>query len=352
MLTRNQFLRQLITAAAGTSLIGLEHASAKPADKRYLTFDFHTHPGQFIIKGSDKFPGDAAIAKTVGIMNSSHLSGGFFSLVADMPIINLGPTGVVTTTPYKPGEAWKEYKRQLGIYRDSFKPTDVILSTKASDLANYDKQEKVVAYLGCEGGDMLGNVDHVDETYRDGVRSIQLVHYSPNDIGDLQTSDPQHNGLSAFGKEVVKRMNKLGMVIDVAHASYNTVKATADITTKPLILSHSAMSMGADKPLARRTISVDHAKVVAGTGGVIGMWPSGFFPTFDAFVEGTFRMIDAAGIDHVGLGTDMDGNFKPVFDNYAQLIPWADALKAKGLSDADTRKVLGENALRVLKQVL
>ena len=352
MPTRKQFLQQLITAAAGTSLIGFE-SIASPSAKAPLTFDFHCHPGLFPTKGTDRYAGDAAVMKTVNAMNASHFSGAFFSLVADMPLISIGPTGVTVSKPYAKGEAWAEYKRQRAVFKEVFQPNNVKLSTKASDLETYAKQDKVAAFLGCEGGDLFeGIIDRVDEAYKDGVRSIQLVHYAPNDVGDLQTAESMHNGLSAFGKNVVKRMNSLGMVVDVAHATFKTVKDAAEITTMPIILSHSALSMEPDRPLAKRTISPDHARVVAGTGGVIGMWPSGFFKSFDEFVDGTLKMIEVVGADHVGLGTDMDGNFKPVLDNYSQVTTWGQALRARGLSEEETWKVLGGNALRVLKQVL
>ncbi len=353
MITRKRFINQLIAAAAGTSLLGLKAKESWTAPKQPLTFDFHCHPGLFVTKGTPRYAGDAAVLKTVTTMNSSRLSGAFVSLVADMPLIAIGPTGVSVSHTYAAGEGWREYQRQLGLFKELFKSTDVRVSTKAADLEKYASQDKVAAYLGCEGGDMLeGNVDRVDEMYKDGVRSIQLVHYVPNDLGDLQTAAAVHNGLSFFGKDVVGRMNKLGIVVDVAHASFKTTKDVADVTTKPIILSHSALALEPDRPIAQRAISADHARVVAGTGGVIGMWPSGFFKNFDEFVDGTLRMIEVAGADHVGLGTDMDGNFKPVMESYSQLAAWGEALRAKGLSEEETWKVLGGNALRVLKAVL
>ena len=188
--------------------------------------------------------------------------------------------------------------------------------------------------------------------YEDGVRSLQIVHYAPNPLGDLQTEASQHNGLSASGKEVVKKLNTLGMVIDVAHASFKTVQDTASITAAPIILSHSILKMEEDRPLSKRAISVEHAKVVASTGGVIGAWPSGFNKSFDEFVDNMLRLVDAVGIDHVGLGTDMDGNFKPVLSSYLQLPQLIEALKIKGLSSNDVSKLMGVNAKRVLASVL
>jgi membrane dipeptidase len=89
-----------------------------------------------------------------------------------------------------------------------------------------------------------------------------------------------------------------------------------------------------------------------GTGGLIGAWPSGFNKSLDEFVDNTMRLIDVVGIDHVGLGTDMDANFKPVMDNYSLLSNWLEGLRTKGLSEEEVFKVGGGNAQRLLKAVL
>jgi membrane dipeptidase len=187
--------------------------------------------------------------------------------------------------------------------------------------------------------------------YRRGVRSLQLVHYAQNTLGDLQTQPPVYNGLSSFGGEVVRRMNRLGMIVDVAHAAFSTVKAAVDAASAPVILSHSHLQ--SETSPHPRLITVEHARLVASTGGLIGAWPSGFANrTFADFVGQTLRLVDAVGVDHVGLGTDMDGNYEPVFSSYRQLPDWIAGLRARGLSEAEVSKIAGGNALRVLKQVL
>ena len=109
----------------------------------------------------------------------------------------------------------------------------VSVSTKATDLDKAVVNKTVAAFLACEGGDFLdGNASLLDQMYEDGVRSVQLVHYAPNVLGDLQTSEPQHNGLSKSGKEVVLKMNKLGMVIDFSEIS-RTVGKWIDENYKP-----------------------------------------------------------------------------------------------------------------------
>ena len=353
MVTRRNFLQTSLMASAGAALLNPEALASDHLEKDNISFDLHAHPGSFFGRGQKDYGGDAAVMKTIGEMNAGRLSGAFFSLIADAILLERTPTGIVPTRSYQAGEGWKEYLRQMEAAKQVLRTMPVSISTKAVDLDKAVVNKKVAAFIACEGGDFLdGNASLLDQMYEDGVRSVQLVHYAPNVLGDLQTSEPQHNGLSKSGKEVVARMNKLGMVIDVAHASFKTVQDVTDLTSAPIILSHSILKMEESRPLSKRAISVDHAKLIAKTGGVIGAWPSGFNNSFEEFVDNTLRLVEVVGIDHVGLGTDMDGNFKPVLSSYLQLPKWIEGLQSKGLSAEEAGKIAGGNARRVLGQVL
>ena len=348
MLTRKQFLQNSLTLAAGYSFFNSLELTTAQSQVPSFTFDLHCHPGRLFASVEGGF-GEVGSTKTVADMKRAHLSGAFFSLVADSPLIKLGATGVSITGKFATGEAWKEYQRQMKGMKDFLTTVSVKIGTQKVDL---NDSQAVTAYLAVEGGDFLEeSVDNVDEAYQDGVRSIQLVHYVPNNVGDLQTSEPINNGLSAFGKEVVRRMNKLGMVIDVAHANFQTVKDVVSITDSPIMLSHSILEMEADRPIAKRAISKEHAKLIAQTDGIIGAWPSGFNKSFDEYVDNTLRLVDVVGIDHVGIGTDMDGNFRPVLSSYDQYPMFAEALKAKGLSPSEVEKIMGGNAKRVISKI-
>ncbi len=350
MLKRREFIHRA-SAVAATGLLGLNATGCASNNKTgSLTFDLHCHPGVFPTKGTARFGADTDVIKTVNDMNSGGLSGAFFSLVADMPLIKITDKGVTYDRTYEKGEAWSEFKRQLNVFKELFSSLDARWVTKSTGLISDSK--KVAAFIACEGGDFIEGLDRLDEAYEDGIRSVQLVHYVPNHLGDLQTAESQFNGASEMGKEVVKKMNSLGMVIDMAHASHKMVKDVTAITDSPLILSHSILKMEEDRPIGARAISEDHARLIAETGGVIGAWPSGFNKSFDEYIDNTLRLVDVVGIDHVGLGTDMDANYKPVFDNYTQLFQWKEALKEKGLSNEEVQKLAGGNALRVIKSVV
>jgi membrane dipeptidase len=334
----------------GATLLGCKTTTKATANKKAPSFDLHTHPGAFFYKGAKEYQGDEAFIARVKDMKTNGLDGAFFSVVADLPLLKLTDKGVVFNGTFKGDEGWLEFKKQLNILRNLLQKAEVKIALKAKEL---NRGNAVKAYLSCEGGDFLsGKIENVAKAYQEGIRSIQLVHYAPNDLGDLQTWKAKHKGLSSFGKEVVKEMNRLGMLIDVAHASIKTVKDVTDRTTAPIILSHSILKTGFKSPVAARAISVEHAKMVANTGGVIGMWPSGFSTSFDELVNHTFKMIDAIGIDHVGIGTDMDANFKPIIKDYTGFANWEAALLSKGLSKEEVGKVMGGNAQRVIAAVL
>ena len=208
--------------------------------------------------------------------------------------------------------------------------------------------------VAAEGADFLeGNVDRVDEALsRWRLRHLQLTHYRVNELGDIQTEAPVHDGLTDTGAEVIRRCNRLGIVVDVAHGTYSLVKRAADVTGKPLVLSHTSLT-AQPRPFSR-LISPDHARIVAGTDGVIGIWPPGsIFPDLNAMAAGMARMVDVVGIDHVGLGSDMRGLIGPsALPDYDRLPDLVQALFAIGFKPDEVGKLLGGNYVRVFAAVL
>ncbi len=352
MQTRKEFLKSAMTVAAISPFLNL-NSFAKFAlpNNEFVYFDLHSHPGWNFAKKNFGDNADAGISKLVANMNEGHLTGAFYAIVADAGLLKPTANGISVTGKYTAGEGWTMYKKQVTQLKALFNTVDIQYSTTAKDLKASNK--KTLGYIAVEGGDFLeGKFDKLEEAYQDGVRSIQLVHYAPNEIGDLQTADASFNGLSSFGKELIKKMNEKGMVIDLAHASYQTTKDVAAISKSPIILSHSMLEMEADRPIAKRAISKDHAKLIADSGGVIGAWPSGFNKNFDEYVDNIKRLVDVVGINHVGIGTDMDANFKPVLSKYSEFPKLAEALQFKGFSQKETGKIMGENAKIVLSKIL
>jgi membrane dipeptidase len=157
-----------------------------------------------------------------------------------------------------------------------------------------------------------------------------------------------HGGLTPAGADVIRRCNALGVVVDVAHGTYDLVKAAAKVATKPLVLSHTSLTQ---RPAPwTRLVTPDHAKAVASTGGVVGIWPLiELFPTYQAYAGAFARMVDFVGIDHVGLGTDQMGLVGgSTLPSYAELPQLAAALRGKFTAE-ETAKLLGGNYQRVFQ---
>jgi len=292
------------------------------------------------------------VASRVKDMLAGGMTGAFFALVADRAILDISATGVQPARRFEPGEAWADYRRQMAGLRELMPTLEAEIVT---DLASADEvraRGRVAAFVAVEGGDCLeGRADRVEGLYGDGVRSLQLVHYAQNELGDLQTEPARHGGLSPAGRDVVRAMGELGMVSDVAHAAFTTARDAAELADGPIMLSHTQLADPADPH--PRHIDPEHARLVAATGGVIGMWPSGFGnASLEEFVANTFRMIDVVGVDHVGLGTDMDGNYRPVITDYQDYGAWTRALADGGLSDDEVDRLAGGNARRVLEAAL
>jgi len=201
-----------------------------------------------------------------------------------------------------------------------------------------------------EGLDFLEKkLERLEEAHQRGVRHVQLVHYTPNDIGDFQTGAITHQGLTSFGAEVIQACHRLGFVCDVAHATEDTVKQAVKVATKPLLLSHTALAgseaMG-PTPLMGRQVGRDHARAIAETGGSVGIWH--FFPSLDKYVEGIKEMADVVGVDHVSIGTDQQVRPGSLQD-YAQWVQLVAAMLRGGFTPEEVSMIAGGNYMRIFR---
>jgi membrane dipeptidase len=272
--------------------------------------------------------------------------------VADSPIIRLTDGRLRPSRSPNPGELY-------AFSQDAFAKLHALaglqrmpLLRTAADLRGARSSVPSII-VSSEGADFLeGRIERLSEAYqRWALRHLQLTHYRPNELGDIQTEPSVNDGLTAFGAEVIRQCNQMGIVVDVAHGTYELVKKAASVTRKPLVLSHTSLTQR-PQPWTR-LITPDHAKALASTGGVIGIWPIvDIFPNYKAYADGFARMVDIVGIDHVGLGTDqlglVGGSTMP---SYADLPQLAAALHAK-FTPEETAKLLGGNYRRVFEASL
>jgi membrane dipeptidase len=276
-------------------------------------------------------------------------------------------------------------------------PDQIELATTATEIERVVKSGKIAAFLAIEGGHQIADDLAVLRVYyRLGIRSMTLTHFRNNNWADSSTDTARHNGLTDFGKSVVREMNRLGMLVDVSHVSDKTFYDTIAISTKPVILSHSSCRAISDVP---RNVTDDMLRALAKNGGVIGInFGEGFispkdaerlratiagasqapdltgkalddyaaeeyrrdvatshkaFATIEDVVAHIDHVVKVAGIDHVGIGSDFDGISSPPqgLEDVSKMPALTAALLKHGYKEQDILKILGGNTLRVIRAV-
>ena len=192
-----------------------------------------------------------------------------------------------------------------------------------------------------------GNISNLDVLYAAGFRMAGLAHFFDNDVAGSMHGI-EKGGLTPLGRQVVRRMETLGMIVDLAHASHATVAEVLAMATRPVVFSHGGVQATCK---VNRNLTDDEITGVAGTGGVIGIgyWSGAICSTNPTDVaRAIVHVRDLVGIDYVGLGSDFDGSTTTGFDA-SQVVAVTQALLNIGFSEADIRKVMGGNVLRVLR---
>ncbi len=313
----------------------------------HVTIDMHSHAGRVIAARPDVR--QRPIEPVAAPMRAGGMDVICLAIVADNNVIH--PTAAGTIEAFREPEPGELYARsQLAFARVQALIADQGLHV-VTDVASLYRAPAVgpSVIITSEGADFLeGRLDRIDEAYSEHrLRQLQLTHYRVNELGDIQTAAPVRGGLTDFGADVIRRCNRLGIVIDVAHGTYELVKRAAEVSTAPMILSHTSLTT---RPGARsRQISPDHARLVAAGGGVIGVWPpSTIYGDLPAMVVGIKRLADLVGVEHVGIGSDMLGLLSPsVFSSYQLLPDLRQALSAAGFGVDEINAVLGDNYARV-----
>ena len=216
-------------------------------------------------------------------------------------------------------------------------------------LADRGAGTKVVgAMLSIEGlQDLEGKLVNLDRLHDAGFRMAGLAHFFDNDVAGSMHGEAK-GGLTPLGMQVVRRMEALGMVVDVAHASHKTIAQVIAMAYRPIVTSHGGVQATCK---VNRNLTDDEIRGIARTGGVIGIgyWDAAICTTKpEGAATAIAHVRDLVGIDHVGLGSDFDGAVTTGFDS-SQLAAVTQALIDRGFSDADIAKVMGGNVLRVLR---
>ncbi|QTD55838.1 dipeptidase [Parasphingorhabdus cellanae] len=321
---------------------------------KYPTIDIHAHPGRFFMNNAPETPFTSRYAKlditeTMAEIRASSISAVFFSTVADLPVLGFIEGGIGPTRELTDAEAKWEHNRQVDYFENIGADSGLEIGRSADDVDAAHEHKSIAGFLSIEGGDFIGcDIEKISEAAKRSVQSITIVHYRNNHIGDTQTQPPSHDGLSKFGQTAIKAMEDANILVDLSHASYDTVRGAARIASRPMMLSHSNIDFGDDKH--NRLISAEHARLVTDGGGIVGAVPAGFGQqNFDEYIETILRMVDILGVDHIAIGTDMDFTYRSVMPNYSLWPVLAGSLLHRGVNETELAKIMGGNMVRIMQ---
>lgn len=316
--------------------------------------DIHAHPGLFFLRDApDPTPGMLRFGqpfenKAIAALAGGRVSCALFAGVSDVRLLEVSRAGITAGREFAPGEAYADYRRQLARLTALVANGRLIRAETGTDVRRAHRTGQTSCMFSIEGGDFIENrLERVEQAAAAGVRLITIVHYHVNQIGDIQTAPPRHGGITPLGRRIVRAMNRSGIIVDLAHAPLSVTQGAVEASRSPMVISHTNLSRpGVEHP---RLIGVEQAKLVTARGGVIGSVPSGVGQkTMSEWIDNIARMVDILGVGAVGIGTDMDANFQPVFTDHRlwHLVPAA--LLARGMLKADLSGIMGGNFLRVL----
>src|SRR5438477_582925 len=384
-----------VLAAAGTMIVPAtaDEISARARKLHFSSIVLDTHDDttqRFFSKDFDIAKRNADGSIDIPRMREGGMNAIFFSIWIDGR--TLGPPAI------------QKALDQIDMVHESVNKNskDMMFCRTAEDVRRAHAEGKIAALIGVEGGHMIGNDIRMVRVFGDlGVRYMTLSHFYNDEWADSSTDKPAHNGLTDYGKQIVREMNRQGIMVDISHVSDKTFYDALEISKAPLIASHSSCRALCNHP---RDMTDDMIKALAAKGGVIQInyeksfikelcrqasekvsggvvamfdqlkkqcgddeeclgkkmnetekqaTAEGKLPhvTWEKIIDHIDHVVKLAGADHVGLGSDFDGATMPEgMDDCTHLPRITEALMRKGYSDDDIRKILGGNLLRVMEQ--
>jgi membrane dipeptidase len=366
--------------------------TAEKVLQQAILIDTHADTPQMMLdEGYDLAQANSPFMVSIPKMQQGHLGAEFFSIWVD---VNWPKQDLI----HRALDLIDAVNDQVGRHADA-----LAVATTADEIVRLHLQGKFAILMGVEGGHIIqDDLRVLDIYYRLGVRYMTLTHTANTDWADSSGDKPQWNGLTDFGKQVVERMNRLGMMVDVSHVSDKTFYDALAVSKAPVIASHSSCRALCDVP---RNMTDDMIRALAKNGGVMDInFYSGFLsqayaeaykkiakqvegeiaaararyaqqgkrlsyeeetkieqrmvkdlpvPSYTVIADHIDHAVQVGGIDHVGLGSDFDGidSAPKGMEDVSKLPDLVRELARRGYSEQDLKKILGGNLLRVMRQV-
>jgi N-acyl-D-amino-acid deacylase len=355
-----------IAGRAGTALVfGLalvqplraqvdREARLKAIHDRHVFSDIHAHPSAF----------HRANVERIESAEIARYQRGFMDLVVANVSSDAAYQGGVTNRdgsrvarlsdnqvhPTKPGEPFAFTVDRFERILKTIESGDAVLASSPEAVLRAKRAGKLAIMPALEGADGLeGNLENLRVLHGRGLRLLQVMHFLDNNLGSNQIPPYEDRGLTELGKNMVREANRLGIIVDLAHANTRTIMDALATSTHPILFSHTGA-----KALhqADRYLTDDEIRAIASKGGVVGIWPAAAFRDIAGMVRHIDHVKKLVGIDHIAIASDLRGMiYLPAFGEEANFRAIAEGLMDAGYSDDEIGKVMGGNFFRLWQQV-
>ena len=322
--------------------------------ERFVFADIHAHPSRFHRDNVSRIARDEIDRYRRGridlvvsnVSSDAAYHGGYTAADGSSPRRLRGNDRY----PLKSGEAFAFTLDRLQRVFNTIETGDALLATSPDAVLDAKRNGRLALMAALEGADGLeGSLDNLRELHRRGVRLVQLMHFLDNEIGVNQTPPHEDRGLSDLGRALVREANRLGMVIDLAHANTRTILDTLEVSTQPVVFSHTGV-----KALHQgdRYLTDAEIKAIAAKGGLVGIWPARVLGTISEMVRHIDHVKRLVGVDHLAIASDLRGmSYIDAFGEEANFLAIVNGLLDAGYSNDEVGRVMGGNFFRVWRQV-
>src|SRR5262245_18777398 len=342
-------------AAQGTGTASAERDRRVAAiHQRFVFADIHAHPSGFHRANVDRID-LAEIARyrhnlmnlVVANISSDAAYQGGYTRRDGTSVARLRNNDV---HPVKSGEAFAFTLDRLARIQKTLESGDAVLAISPVALLEARRGGKLAVLPALEGADGLeGSVENLRDLYRRGVRLVQIMHFLDNNLGSNQIPPYEDRGLTPLGRDLIRECNRLGIIVDLAHANTRTIMDALETSSQPILFSHTGA-----KALYQgdRYLTDEEIRAIGAKGGLIGIWPAAALGTIAEMVKHIDHVKQLVGVDRIAIASDLRGmQYIEAFGEEANFRAIVDGLIDAGYSDEDIGKIMGGNFFRVWQQV-
>ncbi|MGH7504696.1 MAG: dipeptidase, partial [Longimicrobiales bacterium] len=289
------------SSAQSHATAGTDRARIAAIHDRFVFADIHAHPSRFHRANVERIGPDEIARYRRGMIDvvvsnvssDAAFHGGYTARDGTRPDRLRGNDRY----PLQPGEAFAFTLDRMERVLNTIEAGDAVLASSPDAVLAARRNGQIALMPALEGADGLeGSVENLRELHRRGLRLLQLMHFLDNEIGGNQTPPHDGRGLSDFGRALVRESNRLGIIVDLAHANTQTIHDALEVSSQPMVFSHTGVKALHE---GDRYLSDDDIRAIAASGGVIGIWPAASIGTLEDLVRHIDYVKRLVGVDHI-----------------------------------------------------